>query len=240
MSDPQTNIELCRKLAREGRITASASTPSTVENQSGVLLRVVGWVKDAYMDIQNRHDNWKWMRRRFSLNTVAGDDSYEYGDATDVDAGAAIARFKRWWVDDIYQPPLCYLQSAGVASQYRLVWLDWEDWDWLYGIGTQNAGKPTYVTVDPQNNLRIGPKPDGIYVVTGWFQRGNQVLAEDDDVPEMPADYHDLIWRRAIEMYGMSSVAPEVFTRSQLEASRTMRALERNQLPPVRLGGALA
>lgn len=236
-----TYLEQCRKLAREARITRATNIPSAVASQTGVLADVVGWVADAWKDIQNRHDNWRWMRHGFTLVTVADDPTYEFGDATDDDAGdATIERFKRWWLDDIYDRPRCYLQSAGVAAQYRLNYMVWEDFKHIYGIGTQTSGIPANISIDHLNRIHLGPKPNAVFVVNSDFQLGVQVLEDDDDEPEIPADYEDLVWRRAIEMYGMSSVASEVFARSQLEAGRTMRALERSQLPMIRMAGPLA
>lgn len=240
MSEPITYLEQCRKLAREAEITASASVPSAVTGQTGQLLRVVGWVSDAWKDIQNRHDNWKWMRRAFTLNTVASQPSYEYGDATDVDATGAIERFRGWWAHDLDDPFRCYLQSSGVAAEYRLTFLDWETFKWIYGMGTQNSGKPCHVSVDHQLKLHLGPKPNDIYVVSGDFQRGAQVLADDGDEPDFPPDYHDLIWRWAIKKYAANAVAREVYARADDEATRTMKALERTQLSPIILGTALA
>lgn len=232
-------LELCQKLAREAEITASMSIPAAVTGQTGQLARVVGWVSDAYKDIQRRHD-WRWMRRPFTFNTVADDDTYAFGDVTDVDTGLAIARFKRWWVNDACDPFQAYLQSGGVAGQFRLIYMPWTNFKWIYRHGTQTSNRPVHVTVDHQNNLVLGPKPNAVYVVTGDFQRGVQVLAADADEPEMPEDYHDVIWRTAIQMYGANAVAAEIFTRAQMEANKTMRTLEREQLPELELAGPLA
>lgn len=235
-----TYLELCRKLAREAEITASETIPSAVTGQSGQLLRVVGWVKDAWVDIQNRRTNWRWMKRPFSFNTVADDGEYASGDVTDVHAATAIARFGRWHLNDGYQPPLAYLQSSGVAAQYRLLWQPLEVFRSVYGIGAQTSNQPVHITVDEQNNILLGPKPNAVYVVTGFFYRSAQELEADGDTPEMPAQFHDLVWREAIQMYAANSVAPEVFARATREAGRTLRALELNQLPPMEWPESLA
>lgn len=214
--------------------------PTAVAGQTGLLKRVVDWYADAWRDIQNRNNNpWRWMRRPFTLNTVAGDNSYAYTDATDVDATGAISRFAYWWAHDLDDPIRCYLQSGGVSGEYRLVWLPWEQWKYLYGFGSQTNQRPIHVSVDHQNNLRIGPKPDAVYVVSGDFQRSAQELTADGDTPEMPVRFHDLIVYRAMEKYGANSIAAEVFARAQLEGGRLMKALEADQLPRVTFGGPL-
>jgi len=118
--------------------------------------------------------------------------------------------------------------------------LPWSNFRAIYKIGTRNNGQPVHFTIDPQNNLVIGPKPDAIYTVSGEYQMSAQVLAADGDTPELPSDYHDLIYWYALEKYGRFSASPEALQQAQRESSRLMRQLEANQLPPIALGGPLA
>ena len=143
-------------------------------------------------------------------------------------------------MDDLEDRPKCYLSSGGVGGEYWLIYIPWEQFKVLYKKGTQNNGQPIHITVDNAENIVLGPKPDAVYVVSGDFQRGVQVLAADGDIPDMPTNYHDLIVYRAIEKYGANSVAPEIFNRARLEGNRIMRALELSQLPRMRFGAPLA
>jgi hypothetical protein len=229
-------LQLAQKLAQECEVPSAG--PTDVTTQTGQLKRIVDWTADAYNDIQNRSAVWRWMRRAFTFNTVADDDSYPFTAVTDVDAGAAISRFGHWWAHDEKAPPLAYLQSGGVAGQYRLVWMPWDEFRWIYRFGTQNASTPIYVSVDHQNNLCLGPKPNDVFVVTGDFQRSAQQLAANGDIPEMPR-FHDLIVYTAMVKYGANSVAAETVARGELESKRLLSALENDQLPTLSLGGPL-
>lgn len=233
-------LQLCQKLAREAEITAADSVPATVVGQTGQLGRIVGWVKDAWTDIQNKEEQWKWLKRRFTFDTVADDDTYAPGDVTDVDAGAAIARFGSWYVLDPCDPPLAYLQASGEAGRYDLIPMKFRDFRYRFRRQPVSAQRPTHISIDDQNNLVLGPKPDGVYVVTGFFFRSAQTLSANADTPEMPAQFHDLVWRVAIQMYGANAVAPEVFSRAVREAAGSMSALRRNQLPMIDLAGPMA
>lgn len=236
-----TFLQLTRKLRQECEIAAASNNiPAAVTGQTGQLKRVVDWTASAWDDIQRRHTNWRWMRRGFTLPTVAGTASYAYTSATDTDASAAISRFGHWWAHDLEDPFRCYLTSGGVSGEYRLSYMPWEGFKWIYGIGTQNQGKPAYVSVDHLNKLHIGPKPDAIYTISGDFQRSAQTLAADGDEPEMPSQFHDLIVYWAMEKYGANSIAQEIFARGRMEANRLMRALEANQLPALELAPPLA
>ena len=95
------------------------------------------------------------------------------------------------------------------------------------------------MTIDPQRNLILGPKPDAAYTITGEYQMSAQVLAADGDTPEMPSDYHQLIVYSAMKKYGGFHSAPEVSARGITEGNALMRQLESNQRPEVTLAGPL-
>jgi hypothetical protein len=228
-----TFLSGCQDLRRECGV--SGTGPSTVISQTGELGRLVNWYKQAWVEIQNKKPSWRWMRSQFTVQTVSSDDSYAYGDCTDSISSAVISRFKRWYRDDFY----IYLTSAGVGTQTKLMWLDWDDFKRMYLVGTQTASGPAHVSIDPLNNIRLGPKPNGIYTLTGDYQKSAQSLALDADIPEMPADFHMLIVYQAMKKYSAYSAAPEVWAQAKDEASRMMRDLELDQLPLPSFGDAL-
>lgn len=220
-----TFLEGVQKLARECEL---ASQPDSVLNQTGEFLNVIGWYQDAYDDIQARND-WRWMHHRFYFDTVASDSVYAYTDITDEATALAISRFRKWDIQNVDDPPKSYLASSGAGAEY---WLTYVPWGWfrtIYRIGTQAEGPPQFITMDPQDNIVVGPTPDGVYRISGQYHRGNQTLSADADVPDMPADYHSLIWRTALFTYGYKEAAPEVVNLAETMANKSMRQLERTQ-----------
>ena len=237
------NLQICQRLAREclGPVSA-AGKPTAVTGQTGILQNLVEWAAEAYNDIQDKHDNWRWMRSTWSVNTVSGTDVYAYGAVTDSRLSATISRFRRWWPNDEqgYANVKIYLQSAGVGGERWLPFMDWSGFRSLYKIGTQNNGVPAHVTIDPQNQLVLGPKPDAVYVLSGEYQMGNQTLDDDSDTPEMPADYHMMVVYKGMEKYGQNKVAVEIFNRGVRDGTAMLRHLERNQLPVMGFAGPMA
>lgn len=234
-----TFLQLCAKLRQNNRGTG----PATVIGQTGELGRHVAWVSDAYVDIQNRHINWRWLRSQFTFNTVAGTDQYSYATITDSRLSSLIARFARWVPhDDRGYPNIKrYLTSTGIAAEGWVTYLPWQDFRKVYKFGARAnvTGSPIHITIDPQNNLVLGPKPNDIYTVTGEYQMAPQVLAVDADVPEMPDRFHDLIMYRAMEKTASDASAPERMDRAIRDGNRLMRALEAEQLPQVMLGAPM-
>src|SRR3990167_2151204 len=161
-----TFLQICQNVSRECDISGGDTVPTAVTSQSGELQKVVKWVEQAWKELQEKSLDWRWMRSGFTVQTVAGTDSYAYGSVTDTLTVAAITRFSHWRISDDRDPPKIYLTSSGVGTEGWLIYLDWDEFKWLYRKGTQNNGYPAHVTIDPQNNIVLGPKPDGIYTVT--------------------------------------------------------------------------
>ena len=229
-------LQLVNRFRQE--VNYDTSGPTTVTGQTGDHARAVDWVSTAYTEIQNRH-RWRWLRKGFTITTSSGNDTYGYTSAIDTSSGVAISRFKSWHVEDPYNPAKCYLSSAGSGSESWLNYLPWSQLNSLYNIGNQTDSQPAFITVDPNDDIVLGPQPDGVYVVTGEYEKSAQVLAADSDVPEMPSDYHMLIVYMAMEDYGFYDSANEILSRSAKKGRRLMRQLENTQLPKIRKVGPM-
>lgn len=230
-------LELVQRYRQESNYANSG--PATIVGQIGDHARAVSWIADAYTELQNR-TAWRWLKKEFTLNTVASDDSYMSTDATDDDTAIAIARFKSWHIDDPYNPPRIYLQSAGIGSAYWLTYIPWAQFRTTYQIGTFADSSPSHISIDPKNNLRIGPPPSAVYVIESEYVRSAQVLAANTDIPEMPSDYHMLIIYLALQDGGFYDLAEEMIARGVKKGKKLIRQLENDQGPAIRMAGALA
>jgi hypothetical protein len=234
-------LQLTQDLRAE--TTDSGTGPATVVGNTGEHARFCKWIKDAYSHLQLEREDWKWLRRQFTVNTVAGTDSYAYASCTDSTEAAPISRFARWYQgSDINGFPYftAYLTSTGVGAEYPLIWLEYDLFRRLYKFGTQNNVQPVHYSVSPDRNFMLGPKPDAIYTISGTYQRSPQTLAVDDDIPEMPEHYHPIIVYEAMSRYGGSRAAPEAIMRANSEGGRLRAMLELDQLPALSYGAPLA
>ena len=227
-------LTLCQDLRRE--CSASGTGPSATTGQTGEYLKIINWVKNAWLEIQQQHDDWRWMRKSFTVSATSGDGAYAYTDCTDTVSLAAISRFSMWHKDSFK----CYLTSTGVGGEVPLRWMPWEQFRRIYRYGTQTNGPPAYVSEDPTQAFVLGPIPDATYTVSGDYQIGPQTLSADADTPEMPTRFHQLIVYNAMLRYGFHQVAPEAIQHAQLMGSLLHAALVRDQLPEMLFGGPLA
>lgn len=234
-----TFLQLVQALRREAGYASQG--PSTVVSQTGMHEKAVEWIKNAYIELQNAH-YWNWLRKEFTLTTTASDYEYAYGDCTDVPTSSAITRFKRWAIEDPYNPTKCYLSSSGSGAEYWLTYIDWPAFRTLYLLGTQEEGAPAHISIDPSDNIVLGPTPNDTYVITGEYHKSAQTLDTTDntDTPEMPSDYHMLIVYTAMEDAGFYDVADEILVRGDRKKRRLMRQLMKVELPKMRKAGPLA
>lgn len=241
-----TFLQLCQTLRAESDIPGDG-TPADVANQVGDLADVVRWIQQAHLDIQNSNGGlWRWLHRTFTLTTVIGDGVYAFGDCVDITGPATAAnppagpidRFNRWDLEKYRGPdcPKITLASVGQAGDRELIWLPFDQFRRQFYFGAQANNAPTYVSVDEQDNIVLGPVPDAVYTVTGRYFRGPQVMVANGEIPEMPPQFHDLIWVRALEKYAYKNVSTEMLARVRAEDRRLFTQLMSRQLPQITIG----
>lgn len=226
-----TFLELAQKLARESG-TVSGNLPSSVVNQTGRLAKIVHWTADAWQVIQNRRNAWLWMRGEFEGTSTAGAGRYTA-------ASFGIERWAEWIIEP--DTVTLYKQSAGIADEGPILYLPWHLYRRLYERGVQNENRPIHFSVSPAGEFCLGPKPDGAYVIRGEYRKTPQRLVANEDVPEMPARFHDAIVFQALLLMAEHDEGGIHMATAMRRYREIMGDLERDQLPRIEIGaGALA
>lgn len=220
MTAPQTFLQLVQALAIEVR--ASGTGPTTVAGQTGEYGRLVKWVADADMELQQEHDNWRFMVNTFALNTVVGDGSYAAADCL-----TPVTDLRSWRERTIK----AYLLAAGVSDESELRYIDYEAWYVMYHTGPQTNSRPIHYTVGNAMELLIGPLPMDVYRVSGEYQRSVTKMVADGDTPIYPAEFHYLAVYLAMMKYGRFTGATEVFQDGERLYRKMKNRMERTQLP---------
>ncbi len=224
-----TFLQLAVRLRQE--VLASGTGPSTVVSQAGELKRIVDWIAEADEEIQQEHDEWKFMVGDFTLNTVADDGSYAASDCV-----TPITDLRNWKLETFK----IYLSATGVSDETRLRWIDYQDWYEKYNTGSQTSQRPVHFTIGNDMSIKLGPKPNAVYRISGEYQKSIDTMTADADVPVYPAEFHKLPLYLGMMKYGRSTGATEVYQDGERLYTKMLRRMERSQLPRVRMAGALA
>lgn len=210
-------LQLVQRLRQEAGV--SGTGPTTVVNQSGEMRRLVDWTNSAWTDIQLLHQSWGWMLGSVSLQTVAGQ-----GDYTPLQTGIT-SRFGRWNMSSF-----CIAQSPP-NDETELMELGYSEFRSIYRTGPQPLARSVAVCAMPNLSIGLGYKPDQAYTVRGEYWKSVQTLSADADIPEMPEQFHDAIWYRALMLYARYESAAEIYEDAAQNYKRLISLIEVNQLP---------
>lgn len=218
-------------IALKNECGVTGTDPTDVTGLTGELNRLVNWINQAWLDIQNAHPDWRWMRTSTSVGTTASDDTYATSEFS------SVTNFSEWLTDTFR----CYLTATGRSDEQFLVYLPYDQWRDYYDFGSQTTvtERPQHFTVAPNNDIRLGPIPNGAYTITGDYQKSASSLSVKTDEPGLPSQFHYIIVYRAMISYALYESAPEVLARGRGEFNRWMSRLETNQLPQISIGAPL-
>jgi len=229
-------LSICNQTRLECGVTASDLT--TLAGVTGKNKQIAQWVSRAWMDVQRKHTNWKWMRSSFSFATVNAQQDYTPAQCGATDFSEWITSESSWAANTMRSR----VTSIGYTTELWLgEWL-WDDFRNLYTFGAQRTvkGRPVVYAVKPDMSLALGPLPDATsYTIIGDYQKAATALVNDTDIPGLPEQFTDIIMHRAKMMYGQEESAGEVYNAGLADYKRILAELEDNQLPDVNYGGSL-
>lgn len=202
---------------------SGGSGPSSVVNQSGEFARVVNWIADACQDIDNKWEDWRYLWNRYTGTLSASEST----PSAITQSGVIVRRWKT--------KSLKYRIANPLASTWsRVSYMDFQDFEDVIDPDTAIAGAPTYWTVMPDNSIQFDKPADQDYDLKGEFYRSPPVLANNNDTPLMPPDYHRIIIVRALMYYANREDAPELINASISEFPDILEKLESSQLDAFR------
>jgi hypothetical protein len=201
--------------------------PSSVVNQQGIEAVLVRFVKDAYTDIQNLREDWKWMEASRSFSTQAGKDTYGFLDLF----GTNTPSFKKYQYDSFY-----ITDTGGYKSYLR--YLDRNTLEAMF-LNDTSRDVPSVFTEDPSSaSIVLKSIPSDAYLVNFRYQKAPEELTTNAQVPSLPPAFHNLILYKAIEKLSVYLGSPQIYRAYSVEAAKMMAQLMRSELPKMkRMGG---
>lgn len=218
---------------------------TTCQGQTGENGRIVGWVNDAWNDIQTEHSDWSFMRSSALLGngcifaTVAGQADYPLGTSPG-DCNVDPTNFGKW---DQYSFRN-YSTATGFTNEMCMDPITFDEWRDSYMLGAMRnmQTRPVVIAFGPQQEVLVGPPSDGTWTLEGdYFYAPSQMAADVDTPLYLPQQFHMLITYRVMKLkYGLYEAAPEVIQRGMQEHDRMMSELEALRGQKLYRGAALA
>lgn len=223
-----TFLELCQRLRIESGL--SGSGPATVVGQTGESLRIVNWILAADQDVQDQHATWRFMRENFSFSCIGSPATQEY-----TPAAAGYTDLANWIYNDIRL-------YDNAADESELQYVPWDEFrmGYMYGSSRTQEGRPSIVSVKPNNSLMLWQLPNDTFTVDGEYYKKAVVMTGNTDEPQYPTRFHLIAVWRALMFYGAWAGADEKYAHGSNEYSKLMRKLELDQLERMGWGDPLA
>lgn len=224
-------LELCQELRSEAGIAGSG--PVSTVAQTGELLKVVNYVKKAYRDIQDRRQDWDFLRDSFSFTTTVDKGEYSKSEAN-------VSDLRNWHLS-LKNPFRCSLTSAGYADETFLVNKSWDVFQRVYLLGANRdaKGKPLYYAIKPDKSIIFWPVPDNVYTISGEYFKVAQTFSGDLSVPVFN-DHHMAIVYEALKRYAAYESEAALYTEAVRERNRLVTKLEADYAPRPYTGGPIA
>lgn len=231
-------LTLVQDLYRE--VGAAGGTPTqaipTTVGTTGEILRLVNYVHDAELDIQNLWVDWKWLRKTLTFYTGAQNQTGIF-----TTQGGALSAFPvdlaEWdWKSFFIYP-------AGSTTPQPLATYEWAEVR-NQVFTTTSFNQPWRVIVMPDNTFRFDNIPDQSYQCFCEYRSVPYDFKNDTDVSNIPARFGNrLIMEWARMKYGMFENAAEQVAQAKMQIygavnddgipnnQGLLAALENDQLP---------
>lgn len=202
-------LELCQTTRMECGIQGS-NQPVTVTGQSGILKRIVNWVKDADLYIQRIHPDWDFLWREYSIDTVQGSITVPMPDD-----------FGIWDVES-------FAYNRGKDTGSSLAVMDFREW--RKNQSNKENTRPTRIAILPNQSLSLEFPADGIYTIYANYWKAPVSLTTNTDTPLYPLAYHRAIIAKAKMFFFEDIESINNFQLAEKELNEIITNLESNQL----------
>lgn len=227
-------LQLLQRTKRKCRVTGAI--PTSVMGQNEEFARLVDYINEAWMNLQLKRPDWRWMRASMTFPVVAGKAIYTLAEIGST--GVGFSNFGNWDVSTFRN----YQTSIGTNSEIEIGFIPYDWWRDTYQINAMRntTSRPVQFAVTPTHGIALGPNPVAGYTILGDYQKVASELVANTDTPLLPPQFHMALVYGVMKIYGVSESKPEVYDEGNNEYERMMRSLEAHQLPDLTVAAALA
>lgn len=225
MSDTdKTFLELVNDLGRD--VGISGGSIANVTGQTGERNRIVNYIADADMFIQNLWEDWKFLHASISITTTAGTSAYSLSDLDGASDVSDISSTLQKWHEEsfVYKP--------ATDNAAPLTKLAYEEWRRNQRLGASPAqDTPSQVVFKPDNDIEFVPIPDDTGPITADYQKRAVRMTAKASTSVIPAQYRRMIMLKGKMLYAEFESLPAIYNAAEQEFAIYLERLESNQLP---------
>lgn len=234
-----TFLEICKAVHRKLRIGdyEPGSQPSTVTGQTGDLGDVVESVKEAWLQLQMHHRDWRWMRSGVSVTLTANVNIITVANFQAQNSRFAHVLFYTAQSERRYAN---IRGDSAITNPEMQVWfIPWQEFSG--GLYTRTpaptAAQPMFFSEQPNRSVRLYPAPNTPSTGGNWLfsipcRLTPQDLTADGTIPEMPAEFHNIIVWWAVDVFCRTRTNfDRLSAEAKKEVNRQLDKLAADQLP---------
>lgn len=163
---------------------------TTLVGATGLVRDFAAWVDDAWWELQQERENppwWFMMNLDQTLSLTQGTDTYA------MPAGLTTLDWRT-----------CTVYTTAKQDEVPIRYIPYDRWRLEYDTRTYGEQRPQYITLGPDQQLRVFPFPDQTYTLRFDGVIEPAALSLDADTPAtLPAPYHRVIAFKAIMSYAL-------------------------------------
>ena len=234
-----TFLEICKAAHRKLRIGdySPGSQPSTVVGQTGDLGDLVASVNEAWLQLQMHHRDWRWMRSSVSMTLTPNVNIISVANFRVQEPRFAQILFYTAQSERRYAN--IRGNSSPTNSEMPVWFIPWQEFSG--GVYTRTpqppASQPMYFSEQPNRSVRLWPAPSTPSSGGNWLfslpcRLTPQDLTLDADVPEMPAEFHNILVWWAVDVFCRPRANfDRLSAEAKKEINRQLDRLAADQLP---------
>ena len=207
-----TYLVLCQNMARDIGIPGTGPSDVTSSSLSEEENAVVRYVKEADVDIQSRWFNWGFLWTEVTLTPTA-----------DVSTLTSPSDLGNWKLDS-------FVLAKGTDSYQELEYMDWDDYNLEYKLGSITSDTPEVFSVKPNNVIDLYPTPADTTAISAAYWKTPTEMSVDSSESPIPSRFHKIITARAKIYYAENEDAPEILSGALAEFEDLLDKLEADQL----------
>ncbi len=204
-------LQLCQRTRQESGV--SGSGPVSVDNQKAILYKLIEWVRQADIDIQRLHTDWRFLWRLGEVSFTAGVKTYDL-------PSLGIQNCKR-------------LDMIAIAGR-ELTQLTWEQFKFAQYHTMQHTGAMTFYTIRPDGKLVIYPVPATDHTADVEYNQKPTKMLKNTDESLIPVEYRDIIFYRALMYYGKEEGDDSIFYENERLYEAVLNQLVADYLPIIK------